>query len=39
MKRRAFYLRSLISKIKNKKAKKAAIDEYVSLISIISQTN
>lgn len=39
MKRRAFHLRSLITNIKNKKAKKAVIDEYVGLISRMSQNN
>jgi hypothetical protein len=39
MKRRAFYLRSLMAKIKNKKTKKAVIEEYVGLISLISQKN
>jgi hypothetical protein len=36
MKRRAIYLRSLIDSIKSKKVKKAVIDEYVSLISLMS---
>jgi len=39
MKRRAFHLRSLIGKIKNKKARQDVIEEYVSLISQMSQNN
>ncbi|MCW4033806.1 MAG: hypothetical protein NWF03_00405 [Candidatus Bathyarchaeota archaeon] len=39
MKRRAFRLRFLIDTIKNKKAKKEVIDEYVSLISQMSRNN
>lgn len=38
MKRRAIYLRSLIDNIKGKKTKKAVIEEYVSLISLISSS-
>ncbi len=39
MKRRAFHLRSLIGDIKNKKARKQVIEEYVSLISQMSRNN
>jgi len=39
MKRRAFHLRSLMANIKNKKAKQEVIEEYVSLISQMSQKN
>jgi hypothetical protein len=39
MKRRAFRLRSLISSITNKKAKKQVIDEYVSLIAQMNRNN
>jgi hypothetical protein len=39
MKRRAFRLRFLIDKIKNKKAKQEVIKEYVSLISQMSRNN
>ncbi|MGD9130747.1 MAG: hypothetical protein PVH73_04140 [Candidatus Bathyarchaeota archaeon] len=39
MKRRAFRLRFLIDNIKNKKARKEVIDEYVSLIAQMSRNN
>jgi hypothetical protein len=39
MKRRAFRLRVLIDNIKNKKARQEVINEYVSLISQMSQNN
>ena len=39
MKRRAYRLRVLIGKIKNKKAKQEVINEYVSLITQMSRNN
>ena len=39
MKRRAFRLRVLIDNIKNKKARQEVINEYVNLISQMSQNN
>jgi len=39
MKRRAFHLRYLIGHIKNKKARKEVIAEYVSLIKQMSLNN
>jgi len=39
MKRRAFHLRLLIDRSKNKKVRKEAIKEYVSLIQRISLNN
>ena len=39
MKRRAFRLRFLIDKVKSKKARQKVIQEYVTLIAQISQTN
>ena len=39
MKRRAFHLRLLIDRSKNKKVRKEAIKEYVSLIKRISGNN
>jgi hypothetical protein len=39
IKRRAFHLRYLIDHIKNKKARKEVIAEYVSLIQQMSPNN